>query len=421
MQPRERVVEAFGVSRRNRRLRHQLGRHVFGQEPVARRDGASPVDAIRLVRQVNRDALRLLLLPAERALRARDVDAHFVLEADADLRRADERSAAVRQLAVHREVIVEQAARHEGLHLRGDVRDVDACHVAELHQRVRADVAAASRSAGPLGIDAPGRLLLPRGFKFGRQPALVVRAVHPPHVAEEPALHDETGEAGGPVAEIRMGHRERDAELPRRLHEGAGLFQCQAQRLLAEHRDAGLHGLHRRVVVHVIRRDNQDVVQPLVGRQRPIRRDHLVVRAVAPDGIRPGGRFLEGDRRLRVERAGNNAARAVEVNGLLVRVHDERALAAANQPDIEWSRHTPCLRSKEEQPRSRRLAPRAAADRTGPTCPAQAYINLGRREHPGSGRIGQFKEAGYDDGVEQAAVPESGGRKRRGVRHVFSA
>jgi hypothetical protein len=73
------------------------------------------------------------------------------------------------------------------------------------------------------------------------------------------------------------------------------------------------------------------------------------------------------------------------VNRLLVGVHDERAFAAADQTDIEWFRHTPSLRSKENPSRPHRDAPRASAADAGFTCSAQAYINLGTAQPPGIG------------------------------------
>ena len=103
--------------------------------------------------------------------------------ADADLRGADERLAAVAELAVDREMVVEHAAFDEGFHLCGEIGDVESGDVAELHQGVGADVAAAAGAAGAFGIDPPGGLLLAGGFELGGEPALDVITVHPAHVA----------------------------------------------------------------------------------------------------------------------------------------------------------------------------------------------------------------------------------------------
>ena len=65
-------------------------------------------------------ALGLFLAPDERALGAGDLDAEVVLVADADLRGAHEGFAAVAELAVDGEMVVERAAFDEGLELRAE-------------------------------------------------------------------------------------------------------------------------------------------------------------------------------------------------------------------------------------------------------------------------------------------------------------
>src|SRR5208283_5175301 len=81
MQPREGVVKRLRMTRRNRRLGHQVGGQVLRQKTVAASDRAAPINAVGLVRQVNREALWFLLLPAERALGAGDDQAEIVFVA----------------------------------------------------------------------------------------------------------------------------------------------------------------------------------------------------------------------------------------------------------------------------------------------------------------------------------------------------
>ena len=318
------------MARRARRLGHQVGRHVLGQETVARGDSAAPIDAVGLARQQDGEGLRLFLAPHQGALGAGDYDAEVVLVADANLRGADEGPAAVAELAVDGEVVVELAAFDERLKLGAELRDFEAGDVAELHEGVRADVAAAAGAAGALGVHAPDRLRLAGGLDLGRQPALDVVAVHPAHFAQQPAADDVTAEAAGPVPEVGVGHAERDLQLARGLHQVVGLLEIQAERLFAEHGDAGLHGLHGRVVMHEVGRHDEDVVQLLVRGQGGVGGDHLVVGAVALDGVRPIGCLFEGDLGIGEQRARHHAAGAVKVNGSLVRMDDEGAFAAAD-------------------------------------------------------------------------------------------
>ena len=132
-----------------------------------------------------------------------------------------------------------------------------------------------------------------------------------------------------------MRHAERDVQLARGLHEFVCFLEIQAQRLFAEHRDAGLHRFHRRVEMDEVRRDDEDVIQLLIFGQSLVRRDHLVVGAVTLDRVRPVGGFFERDLRIGKQRAGDDAAGAVKVNGPLMRMDDESAFAAAHQSDVE--------------------------------------------------------------------------------------
>ena len=89
--------------------------------------------------------------------------------------------------------------------------------------------------------------------------------------------------------------------------------------------------------MHEVRRDDEDVIQLLIRGQSLVRRDHLVVGAVAFDRVRPVGGFFQRNLRVGKQRAGDDAAGAVKVNGFLVRMDDEGAFAAAHQSDIERS------------------------------------------------------------------------------------
>lgn len=90
------------------RLGHEIRRDVFGQEAVAGRDRAAPIDAVGLAGELDGDGLGFFLAPAKRAFGAGDDDAEVVLVADADLGGADEGFAAVAELAIDREVVVQQ-------------------------------------------------------------------------------------------------------------------------------------------------------------------------------------------------------------------------------------------------------------------------------------------------------------------------
>src|ERR1017187_6620138 len=84
-----------------------------------------------------------------------------------------------------------------------------------------------------------------------------------------------------------------------------------------------------------VRRDDENVIQLLICGQGRVRGDHLVIGGVTFDRVRPVGSFLQRDLRIGKQRAGDNAAGAVKMNGFLVRMDDESAFAAAYQPDIE--------------------------------------------------------------------------------------
>ena len=82
-------------------------------------------------------------------------------------------------------------------------------------------------------------------------------------------------------------------------------------------------------------RDDEDVIQLLIFGQGLVGRDHLVVGAVALDGVGPVGRFFQRDLWIGKQRARHHAAGAVKVNGLLMRMDDERAASAAHQSDVK--------------------------------------------------------------------------------------
>ena len=66
------------------------------------------------------------------------------------------------------------------------------------------------------------------------------------------------------MAQIRVRHAEGNAQFPRGLDQVVGFLEVQAKGFFAEDRDAGLHGLHRGVVVDKVGRDDEDVIQPLI-------------------------------------------------------------------------------------------------------------------------------------------------------------
>ncbi len=258
---------------------------------------------------------------------------------DANLRGPDQRLRAVAELAVDREVIVQRAALDERFELRRNLRDVESGDKAQLHEGVRADVAAAAAAAGEFRIRAPGGLLLACRLELRGQPALEVIAIHPADVAEQALLDDVAREARGPVAEVGVSDAKGDVRLADGLHESLGFVEVQAKRLLAEHRNARLDRLHRRIEMDVVRRDDEDVIEALLLGQALLRVNHLGVAAVALNRVGPVGGFFERDLGIGEQCPGGDAARAVEVDCLLVRMDDECALAAADESDIERSCH----------------------------------------------------------------------------------
>ena len=139
------------------------------------------------------------------------------------------------------------------------------------------------------------------------------------------------------MAEIGVRHAEGNVVFADRLHEGVRLLEIQAERLFAEHRNARLDGFHGRIEMHMVRRDDEDVIELLVFGQGGIGRDHLVVRAVSFEGIRPVGRFLERNLRIGEQRAGGHAAGAVKVNGFLMGLTMKAPLPPPTKSDIERS------------------------------------------------------------------------------------
>ena len=137
------------------------------------------------------------------------------------------------------------------------------------------------------------------------------------------------------MAQVGVGHAEGNAQFARGLDQVVGFLEVQAKGFFAEDRDAGLHGLHGGVVVDEVGRDDEDVIQLLIFGQGRVGGDHLVVGAVALDGVGPVGGFFQRDLGIGKQRARDDAAGAVKVNGLLMRMDDERAASAAHQSDVE--------------------------------------------------------------------------------------
>ena len=132
-----------------------------------------------------------------------------------------------------------------------------------------------------------------------------------------------------------MRQGERHVQLAGGLHQFGGFLEIEAERFLTEHGDAGFHRLHRRIEVDEVGRDDEDVVEFFVGGRGRVGGDHFVVGGVALDGVGPVGGLFERDLGIGEERAGDDAAGAVHVNGFLMGVDDEGAFAASDQTDIE--------------------------------------------------------------------------------------
>jgi len=190
--------------------------------------------------------------------------------------------------------------------------------------------------AGGLGTDPPGGLLLAGGFELGGQPALDVIGIHPADVAEQAGLDDVAAEPRGPVAEVGVGHAERHAQLAGGLDQVGGFLGVEAERFLTEHGDARVHGPHRRIVMDEVGGDDEDVVELFRFGQGGVGGDHFLIGTVAGDRERPVGGFLHRDLGVREQRSGGDPAGAVHQDGLLVRMDDKGAFAAADESDIEW-------------------------------------------------------------------------------------
>ena len=126
------------------------------------------------------------------------------------------------------------------------------------------------------------------------------------------------------------------AELAGGFHQVIGLLEIEAERLLAEDGDAGFHRLHGGIVMDEVGRDDEDVVELLVGGSRRVGGDHFIVGTVTLDRIGPVFRLFESDLGIREQCARGDAAGAVHVDGLLMGMNDEGTFASSDEADVEW-------------------------------------------------------------------------------------
>src|SRR5436190_12053844 len=137
------------------------------------------------------------------------------------------------------------------------------------------------------------------------------------------------------MPEIGMCHTEGDLVFANGVDQVIGLFQVEAKRFLAEHRNSSLDGLHCRVEVHMIGSDNDDVVELLIFGQLCVGRDHLVIGAVTFDRVRPVGSLVQSYLRIRKKCGSSNTAGTVEMNSFLMWLDDKGTFAATDQTDIK--------------------------------------------------------------------------------------
>src|ERR1041385_6256896 len=101
-------------------------------------------------------------------------------------------------------MILDGPAFDEDFEIGRQFRDLQARDITQLHEGMRSDVAAATRAAGFLGIDAPGGLLLTGIFELGGEPALEVIGINPADIAEHTCADDVAAKPGRPMAEVGM-------------------------------------------------------------------------------------------------------------------------------------------------------------------------------------------------------------------------
>ena len=214
---------------------------------------------------------------------------------------------------------------YDRLHVRRNFHDIEACDKAQLHERMRADVAEAKGTAGELRIGAPVGAL----FTLLGEPPLYVGSVRPADFAEKAAGDDKARKPGSPVSQIGVGDGERQSALYGFVGENVGLLAIYRERLFTHHGNSRLYRLDGGVEVHEIGGDDEDIVELLVVGKIFLVVNHVDVGRVSLDGIGPFGRLVHGDLRIRMERGSRHAARAVRENRLLMGLGDKRPAAAA--------------------------------------------------------------------------------------------
>lgn len=322
------IMERLGVAAGDGWLGHQVCGQVLEEAIIGGDAVIAPIGAVGLAIQVDMDALGVFLLPDQGSLFATDLDAEIVFVADGNLGSADQCAAvAVTQFAIGGEVVIEWAALDHDFKMGGDVGDVQTGHVAQLHERMGADIAAAATASGRLGVDTPDIQRL-------GQPSLQVGGIDPAYIAQEAAGDDVACKTGGPVAQIRMSQAEGDLLFFHDLDQLHGFIRVQGDRLFTEDRDACADGFVSGVKVDMVGGYDQYVVQLFACGRGFLRLDHGVIGFITLDGVGPVCGFFQGHFGVWEECAGRDTACAVEVDCFLMGLHNESAFTAANQTNI---------------------------------------------------------------------------------------
>src|SRR5688572_19955904 len=128
----------------------------------------------RLVRVLDPQRVRLLLVPVETGGIAVDAQAQVVLVARADLARDEHAARAVVEAQERGAVVVELAARDDAVQVRTELRRAQIRDELGEMKRVHADVAHAARESRALRIEPPYRLFLAAALDRLGKPALRV-------------------------------------------------------------------------------------------------------------------------------------------------------------------------------------------------------------------------------------------------------
>ena len=322
---RERLEERLGVAR---------GQPARGPPQVVhvRSVRVPRVQRMRMTIAAHHHDVRLFLPPAERPLRAIDLDEQVILPPVRDLAGGHCSQGPSLEADHGVAVVVESAAGLEHLQVRRDPIGQQPGHIAGQVVGVGGDVAEAASTSRLGRIGPPGGLLLPLRLQPASEPALNIERPHRLNLAQLSRLDHLPGLADQRVAGVVVRHGEDRAALLDQFVKLFGLGQVEGEWLVADDIKPGFQCRLGNGEVSVVRGRDGHEVDPLVGGEGPLLRQQLINRPVGP-GERD---VVVGSRRLglfgaRRERPGDQAGPIVEDRRGDVDPPDERSEASADQ------------------------------------------------------------------------------------------